>query len=744
MLLLSFDQRHDLAFSERRALAGGKGAGLSMMAAELGLPVPPGFSLTTRACHDYLQKGWSDPLEAALREGVAGIEAATGRRFGDERAPLLVSVRSGAPESMPGMLDTLLNVGLAESTQGGLAAYARPFMARDRAGRDVAAHDFARDCAERFEAAFEKVVGEAPPIDPWSQLRRGVEAVFRSVESPRVAAYRRRQGLSGELRTAVNVQAMVFGNLDDASASGVAFSRDPTTGEKRIYGDVLFRAQGEDVVAGRARPESIDRLRARLPDVAAALESALARLEIRLRDVCEVEFTVECGVLWLLQVRVAQRTDRAALRIAADLATEPHFPLDRRAAVARVAGILADPPRLVTPIEAAEERAVRTIGRGLGASPGIATGEVAVDIEAARARASAGSKIILVRPETSPEDVEGMALASGLLTARGGLASHAAVVARGWGLPAVVGLAELVIDERGFEIAGRRYGVGETISLDGTTGAVYEGALRVRESVQPELEPLRSWARELGIDLSTMRAEGVTQEAGAVARAAGSVQTERDAGRDDPPVDADAILRMLEIKGSATPEVLAFALVGHGEDPRVAAELETLASDELVAPTRPLGLGLTAKGRARAEALRRDDQSALGVEAALAALDVFQPLDARFKQAVTDWQLRDVAGELVPNDHADAIWDEAVVARLAALTEEVGGWLVDLARALPRLQGYRLRIDRALARLSDGDRRFVASPRVDSLHGVWFELHEDLIRLAGRSRAEEVASGRAG
>ena len=741
-------------------LAGGKGAGLWLMAGELGLPVPPGFSLTTRACRDYLENGWSASLEAALREGVAGIEATAGRRFGDARAPLLVSVRSGAPDSMPGMLDTLLNVGLDHATRRGLAASFGASPGQERARPDavapfVAGEAFARDCAERLEAAFRKIVGEPPPPDPWSQLRRAVEAVFRSVESPRVAAYRRRQGLSGELWTAVTVQTMVFGNLDESSATGVAFSRDPTTGEKRLYGDVLFRAQGEEVVAGRARPQSIDRLVERLPEAAAALESALARLERRLRDVCEVEFTIEGGVLWLLQVRVAQRTERAALRIATDLASDPDFPLDRRAALERVAGILVDPPRLETPVDSVSERAERVIGRGLAASPGIASGEVAVGIEDARARAAAGRKIILVRPETSPEDVEGMALASGLLTAHGGLASHAAVVARGWGLPAVVGVADLVIDDRGFEIAGRRFDLGETISLDGTTGLVYAGGQRVRESVPPELAPLRAWARQLGIDLSARRGEQVgrpEREAGSGAQPLGCLPAEPGADRDRLPVGPDAILCLLEIKGSATPDALVFALAGAGAGAgadeaggrRVEAALARLVAEDLVAPARPLGMGLTSQGRARTDQLRRADRSALGSEAALSALDAFVPLDERFKQAVTDWQLRDVGGERVPNDHADAFWDEAVVARLTELVEEAGDWIVALARRLPRLRRYRTRLDRALAMLLDGDLRFVASPRVDSLHGVWFELHEDLIRLAGRSRAEEVASGRAG
>lgn len=740
MLLYFFHQRHALATADQHALLGGKGAGLSMMAGELGLPVPPGFSLTTRACRDYLAHGWSDALETALREGVAGIEAATGRRFGGEAAPLLVSVRSGAPVSMPGMLDSLLNVGLDAGTRRGLASYG-------------AGADFARDCAERFDAAFAKIVGETPPVDPWAQLRRAVEAVFRSVGSSRVAAYRRRQGLSGDLRTAVNVQTMVFGNLDDASATGVAFSRDPTTGERRVYGDVLFRAQGEDVVAGRARPRSIDVLADRLPDVARTLESALVRLEARLTDVCEVEFTVERGVLWLLQVRVAQRTERAALRIATDLAEDPQFPLDRRAAVERVAPILADPPRCVAAIGSADALAARRIACGLGASPGIVAGEVAVDIEDARARVAAGRKVILVRPETSPEDVDGMAIASGLLTARGGLASHAAVVARGWGLPAVVGVAGLEIDEGGFEIAGRRCAVGETISLDGGTGAVYAGRLRARESVAPEVLPLQEWARALGIAPSPARARAREESApapdvGAVAPAGPAVSVASASEeppamlRDDLPVDGDAIVRLLDIKGSATAEALAFAF--DAGDRALEPALETLSSEDLVSAARPAGLALTPSGRVRAAVLRREDQSVLGARVALAALEVFQSLDARFKQAVTDWQLREVGGERVPNDHADARWDEAVLERLAALTGEVGGWLDDLARTLPRLRRYRLRLERALGLLAGGDGRFVASPRVDSLHGVWFELHEDLIRLAGRSRSEEVAAGRAG
>jgi pyruvate,orthophosphate dikinase len=700
--------------SEWIDLLGGKGAGLAMMAGELALPVPPGFTLTTRACRRYLDEGWTAEHEDALREGVSGVEAAMGREIGDAGRPLLLSVRSGAPDSMPGMLDSVLNVGLNDVTQRGLA---------------IQDASFARDCRVRLDDSFGASVGEPLPEDPWLQLRLAVESVFRSAQSPRATAYRRKEGLADDFVTAVNVQAMVFGNRDEASATGVLFSRDPATGEARLYGDVLFRAQGEDVVSGGRETEPLESLEARLPEAWEELKHAVGRLEWRLRDLVEVEFTIEQARLWLLQVRTGKRSPRAALRIAAELAADPDFPLDRRAAVERVVDTLADPPRIVTGIE---PETAKPVGRGLAASPGVVSGEVVVDIGAAIRLGTEGRSVILVRPETSPADVEGISLARGLLTSRGGLASHAAVVARGWGIPAVVGLEAIAIDEGGFDLAGRRFDVGDTLSIDGASGAVYAGTVVAREEQTPEVPRLLEWARDLGIEVATRDVSAPTREAGLAA-------AER---AKDGPVSEEAIIQVLSIKGATNREAIGASL---GLAPEaVDGPLAAMDSAGLVGPGRPLGVALTDAGNERAAELLAADRAALGDERVGRSLDSFQALDMRMKEAVQDWQLRSVAGELVPNDHSDASWDEHVFARLAEIHQEIEPRLGALAEALPRLSLYSLRLASALAAARDGDGRFVASPRVDSFHGIWFELHEDLIRLAGKTRGEEVAAGRAG
>ncbi len=729
LLLAHFDRPIDLPRDERIALLGGKGDGLMRMAGELGLPVPPGFVLTTRACLVHRERGWTAELEDALRTGIEALERRTGRRFGGAGGgaggdaqtapePLLVSVRSGAPISMPGMLDTVLNVGLDRPAA---AAFARTHPR------------LANECRTRLAASFHASVGHAPPDDVWGQLRDAVVAVFGSADSARARAYRRREGLTGEGLTAVNVQAMVFGNRDARSATGVYFTRDPATGEDRPYGDLLFEAQGEDVVSGRHATEPIAALEQRLPEAARTLFAIGRRLEHAHRDLCEIEFTLEGGALWLLQVRVGKRSARAALRIAAELALDPAFPLDRREAVERTRALLLDPPQLTA---LASPGAAPPLARGLGASPGIAVGELATSVERALARAAEGHAVLLVRPETSPDDVEGMAVACGLLTARGGLASHAAVVARGWGIPAVVGLVELAIDAAGITLAGRRFAEGTLLSIDGTTGHVYAGALAVERRVVPEAAPLLAWAAELGIELVAPRAPAAAAAVGpATAPAPGSASGPLD------PLP-EALLRSLSIKGSATRDTLAAALATEPES--VAAALEALVAAGEVGAARPLGFRLTDAGRLRASALLGADRAALGSELALAALETFQPLDALMKEAVTDWQLRLDGAERVPNDHTNARWDASVLDRLAATCAAAAVWLAPLRARLPRLARTTARLERALAQVRDGDGRFVASPRVDSLHGVWFELHEDLIRLAGRSRAEELAAGRSG
>ena len=705
----ALDDSFDLPLPELKAVIGSKAANITVMANELRLPVPPGFAISTLTCREYLADGWPAGLEDELREHMSRVEARVGHRFGDPADPLLVSVRSGAPVSMPGMMDTILNLGLNDATEAGLAV--------------LAGSDFAAACRTRLDRMFREIVGvDEVPEDPWAQLRGAVEAVFRSWNSDRARAYRRREGIPDDLGTAVTVQAMVFGNRGPGSGTGVLFTRNPATGEPSLYGDVMFEAQGEDVVAGTHRTEPIATLGERLPDVARELREYADRLERHYADLCDIEFTIEQGRLWMLQVRVGKRSPQAALRIAIDMAEDETFPLSRREAVERVAALLADPPMTI----AERDGTARILTTGLPASPGIASGEIATTPEAAVDAADAGRTVILVRSETSPDDVHGMARAAGILTATGGIASHAAVVARGWGIPAVVGAAELRVGEGSIEVGERSLAAGETITIDGETGDVFDGAVAGVATIAPEAVVLLAWARELGIPI-----EAPAEEAAGTAA--------------EPPIGSGAttaedVVRGLLIKGYATPEAMAQALVSTPEE--LSGLLDRLVADGLAELAGGM-FRLTNDGRALGAERIAADREAWGPERAEAALDAFLALDARMKETVTAWQLREVDGEQVMNDHADAAYDAAVMERLASLHADADAWLASLLDGLPRLGAYRGRLGHAAAQAAGGDHRYVASPRVDSYHGVWFELHEDLILLAGRSRADEVKAGRA-
>jgi pyruvate,orthophosphate dikinase len=690
---------------ETKALVGGKAANLGVMLRELGLPVPPGFVITTAACREFLAGGWPDGLDDELRARVTAIETAVGRRFGDPTDPLLVSVRSGAPVSMPGMMDTILNLGLTTSTTDGLAL--------------VAGEEFARSCRDRLEESFRSIVGVAVvPEDPWEQLRQAVEAVFRSWNSHRAVAYRRKEDIPDDVGTAVTVQAMVFGNRSPTSATGVAFTRNPATGEPTLYGDMLFDAQGEDVVSGTHATQPLAVLDDRLPEVGAQLRQYATRLERHYRDLCDIEFTIEDGRLWLLQVRVGKRSPQASLRVAIDMAEDPSFPLSREDAVRRILPILANPPLSAR----LREQDVTPLLVGLAASPGTASGPIVLTADAAVQSAEAGSPAILVRAETSPDDVHGMAKASGILTSRGGLASHAAVVARGWGIPAVVGAAEAELELEGVRLGSRSLRAGDIITIDGSTGEVFEGEVEGSTEVVPEVATLRGWANDLGISIDQV--EPATAERPASATRA---------------VSPEACLRVIGIKGLATADALADALPSTPDDVRALAE--RLVADGLATVTAG-AYTLTDAGKARVADLLRAERDAWGEDAARPALDGFLQLDHRMKGTVTAWQLRDAEAQVI-NDHSNADYDRGVLERLAMLHADATEWLEKSATGCPRLAGYGVRLSRALERAQAGDQRYVASPRVDSYHGIWFELHEDLIQLAGRTREEEVAAGRA-
>ncbi len=693
--LYSFDHAHDRPPRALADLLGGKGASLAEATSVLELPVPPGFTLPTSLCRDYLADGWPDGLEAALRHHVGRLERQLDRRFGDPAAPLLLSVRSGGRHSMPGMMDTVLNLGLNDRVADGLAAW--------RGGAD-----FARDSHRRFRQIYRDVVLDgtdaAIPDDPWLQLRASIEAVFRSWNADRAVHYREREGIPHDLGTAVNIQAMVFGNMDARSGTGVVFTRDPATGENVLFGDFLFAAQGEDVVAGSHTTRSLVDLQAALPAVHAELRRHCRGIERHYGDMCDIEFTVEQGKLWILQSRTGKRTPGAAVRIAVEMAEEADFPFDRAGAVARVRDL----------VETASVRRLdgdhTALASGIGASPGIASGPVCFEPDlAAQAAADGGPPVILVRRETSPGDVHGMAAAAGILTTRGGLASHAAVVARAWALPAVVGAQAVDLVGDRMSIAGQSFRAGDEITIDGSGGGIYAGPVASVSEAPPELDRLQRWMRE------TAAAGGNAGEGGEATE--------------------EGLLRLLALKGFADAALLSAVL---DADPTgVQTALEAMAGRGLASQRQGRGWSLEPAGRAAAQALFAVDRGAIGADHLAAVLDRFADLNGRFKALMVAWQLRDVGGAEVVNDHQDADYDKGIIARLDGIDGEIAELLADLCRPLPGYARYRSRFEAALAKLGAGEARWMAAPIIDSYHTVWFELHEELIRLAGRSRAEE-------
>ena len=514
-----------------RDLLGGKGAGLAEMT-NAGLPVPPGFTITTNTCWEYYRNGKQfptgtiDQVHAALRD----VEAATGKRFGDPANPLLVSVRSGSKFSMPGMMDTILNLGLNDVTARGLAeATGNPRFAYDSYRRlikmyasvvlEVDKHHFehalsaqrrnagvesdpqltASDLLEviaTYKGIIRHETGTEFPADPVAQLQGAIEAVFRSWNNDRAIVYRRRERISDDLGTGVNVQVMVFGNMGDDSGTGVAFTRNPSTGAHELFGDYLRNAQGEDVVAGIRTPKHITEMRddPMLPGVYDDFVAIAQRLEKHYRDMQDLEFTIERGKLYMLQTRQGKRTGGAAVKIAVDLANEGI--IDRKTAVQRVPP--ADLVQLLYPVIDPKSSA-KPIATGTKAGPGAAIGRVTFTAEAAEAQGKAGEKVILVRRETSPEDLRGMIEAQGILTSTGGPTSHAAVVARGMGKPCIVGAQDIVIaeDESHFTCKGTRVNVGDSITLDGTTGNIYVGQVATVEPVLGEdFETIMKWSDE--------------------------------------------------------------------------------------------------------------------------------------------------------------------------------------------------------------------------------------------------------
>jgi pyruvate, orthophosphate dikinase len=526
--VFGFDHKHKRPPMEMKDLLGGKGANLAEMTSVLELPVPPGFTISTDACREYMVDGWPKGLDDEIAKHRRKLEKAMKKKVGDPKDPLLVSVRSGAKFSMPGMMDTVLNLGLNDDSVEGLAKQTDERFAYDSYRRFVAMYgrivlgvegepferllDEAKDAAgttvdsgldagalrklvEQYKEVVEQATGDAFPQDPTAQLRGAIEAVFRSWNSPRAIAYRTREKIEHDLGTAVNVQAMVFGNRDENSGTGVGFTRDPATGAQGAYGDFLVNAQGEDVVAGIRNTEPLSALQDQFPKIYKELLKIFERLEQHYRDMCDTEFTIEQGKLWMLQTRVGKRTGRAALRMAVEMTKDKKIKLTKGEAVQRVSAAHLD---AVLHPQFEPGQGHQVLAKGLPASPGAAVGKAYFTADGAADAVDRGEQVILVRQETSPEDVHGMAVAEGILTSRGGLVSHAAVVARGWGKPAVVGAEAVKIKGRSFTANGTTVNEGDVISLDGTSGEVVLGEVRLITGDTPEeFDVLLGWADDI-------------------------------------------------------------------------------------------------------------------------------------------------------------------------------------------------------------------------------------------------------
>ena len=512
-----------------RELLGGKGANLAEMT-NIGLPVPQGFTITTEACTQYYEDGEkiNDEIQAEIMEYITKLEEITGKKFGDKENPLLVSVRSGARASMPGMMDTILNLGLNEDVVQVLAKksgnprwaydcyrrfiqmysdvvmevgkkYFEELIDKMKAARGVTQDveltaDDLKELAEQFKAEYKEKVGADFPTDPKDQLMGAIKAVFRSWNNPRAIVYRRMNDIPGSWGTAVNVQSMAFGNMGDDCGTGVAFTRNPATGEKKLMGEFLTNAQGEDVVAGVRTPMPIQEMADKFPEAFAQFEQVCKTLEDHYRDMQDMEFTVENGKLYMLQTRNGKRTAAAALKIACDLVDEGM--IDEKKAVAMI-----DPRNLDTLLHPQFDpdalKKATPVGTALPASPGAACGKIVFTADDAKEWAARGEKVVLVRLETSPEDIEGMVASQGILTVRGGMTSHAAVVARGMGTCCVSGCGAIKMDEENkqFELSGKVYHEGDWLSLDGSTGNIYGEAIpTVDASIGGEFGRIMAWA----------------------------------------------------------------------------------------------------------------------------------------------------------------------------------------------------------------------------------------------------------
>lgn len=752
---------------------GGKAWGVNHMR-RLGLPVPPAMVITTFACREYYASGRT--IQNALWEQIVAqmkvIEEGAGRHFGATQRPLLVAVRSGAVHSMPGMMDTVLNLGINAAVEAALAS-------------DTKDARYAADTHRRFIEQYRKVVlgGRSDPVptDPWDQLRAAVAAVFDSWNSPRARVYRGNRGLADDSGTAVTIQAMVFGNLDEHSGTGVLFSRNPITGETPAWGEWLRQGQGEDVVAGGHTPMPLDALRDEMPNVHAELMRAAAMLEADARDIQDIEFTVESGRLWLLQTRSAKRSPQAAVRAAVAFAEEGI--ISKQQAVRRLSTEQAR--QLTAPKLAPEAAGQRPLAVGEAACPGVASGIVVTDPEEAETRGQRGEDVILARAITSPNDLHGIIAARGLMTEQGGATSHAAVVSRELGHPCVVGCGSNSVTSL----------AGQPVTLDGTTGRIFAGSLAIEQTNEDsirDVQKLIDWgmaltplrivkaedARENAVDLDTFGDEwrtalkpGITVR-GSVLETDQGVRAARDAGvcaiavrhrlpallaslksapdRADGKPAQDAVpatpstkfseltlLRLLALKGRATPDVLADSLALTRD---VAAAAYTPLCQRGWCETKREVLRLTDAGQRKLASLLAEEHAQVDPAAVLAWYEEFCVFNEELKQVMTAWQ---VAADGSLNDHLNADYDRAVLQRLADLHARADPLMRRLAQLSPRLAIYPLRLARAHARITAGDHSYVAKIIADSYHTVWFELHKELISLAGLNHDAGARAGNA-
>jgi pyruvate,orthophosphate dikinase len=748
-MVYGFDHIHSTPATELCQLLGGKGAGLVEMRQNLGLPVPSGFVLSTKLCQRFLCSGWPAGFDEVIEENLGALERTTGQRFGDPQRPLLVSVRSGAPVSMPGMMDTILNLGANRQTIAGLMArtrdehfaldtwsrfnrmYARAVLgiSPDELGLNPASNASNAALRADVEAVLNLCSRRKTPIpdDPRKQLLGAIEAVFCSSRSERSRVYAMRERLPLDIPTAVVVQAMVYGNMGPSSGTGVAFTRNPSTGAKEPYGDFLINAQGDDVVSGARGSEPLAAMARHLPDAHDELLLIMRRLEQHYRDLCDIEFTVQEGRLHILQVRIGKRTAIAAARIAVEMASDKECFITREEAVCRMTREQLQKLGSLAKVRSG----VASVASGVAASPGVVCGVICLDPYRVTALAEAGQNVILVRPTTSPGDVHGIVKAVGIVTSTGGLVSHAALIARGWGIAAVCGVENIGF-KPSLSIAGVPLQEGDYLTIDGDRGTIYLGNCVELDHEEPyELHTLRHWAAELGVPLGGDTA--LDTERPIVNADCSLVTVGQDMDIQHP--DAFAVMRALSLLGFAAHDRIAVSLATSAETVR--GVIDKVPAHHV--SHGPAGIGVAPQGRIWLQAQLNAERDRIDQASADLVYREFMRLDADFKRLVTDWQVRVADGRMVPNDHTDTAYDDAVRRRLTAFHQETMQLIPRIHAFAPRLEPFGVRFARAAAAVSAGDGSMIASPLKDSYHTVWFELHEELIHLSGRNRATEEA-----